>query len=130
MYYYIFNYDDNLIFDLNIFICQRDRGGCFLGARCVISWSSYGLKLGIPWKFIFHFSLFLLILCLPDVSNNIKSHFLVAGFQPWTCWWFLWTDLSIVGLYILNMSLTWQQISVTYLNFGGRFKSVIQHYVY
>ena len=55
--------------------------------------------------------------------------FLVVGFQPWECWWFPWTDIAPVGPYKLKMFLTWQQISVLYLNFGVRFKSSMQYYV-
>ena len=41
-----------------------------LGTTLCRSWSIYGLKQGIPWQFIFGFFLFLLILCLPNVSNK------------------------------------------------------------
>ena len=44
-----------------------------MGAHCVSSWISYGLKQGIPWH-VFYFSLFILILCLP-VHEKYK-HFL------------------------------------------------------
>ena len=37
-------------------------GECCLGEHCVISWSNYGLKRGIPWTFFF--LSILLILCL------------------------------------------------------------------
>ena len=48
---------------------SRQIGGYFCqGARCVISWSIYGLKQGIPWKF-FSSSVFLLILCVPNVTK-------------------------------------------------------------
>ena len=52
----------------------------------------------------------------------------MVGLQPWTGSCFLWND--IVGLYILNISLPWQQISVLYLNFGVRSKSGIQKDVF
>ena len=45
-------------------------GECCLGSHCVSSWSLYGLKRGIPWQFVFGFSLFLLILCLPINENH------------------------------------------------------------
>ena len=47
---------------------------CCLGARCVRSWISYGLKQVKPWLFICFF-LFILTLCIP-VHENYK-HFLV-----------------------------------------------------
>ena len=54
---------------------------------------------------------------------------LVVGFKTWTCWLYSWNDLVLVGTYVLNMSSTWQQIIMLYLNFSARFKSVMQHYV-
>ena len=53
---------------------------------------------------------------------------MVAGFQPWTGWQFSWTD--IVGLYVSNIYLPWQQSIVPYLNFGARFKSIMQRYIF
>ena len=41
-----------------------------MGERCIISWISYGLKLGISWKFIFCFLYILLILCVTHVSKK------------------------------------------------------------
>ena len=46
-------------------------GWLCLGARCVISWSSYGLNRGIPCHFFF--SLLLLILFLHK-NSNISYH--------------------------------------------------------
>ena len=37
---------------------------CCLGSLCVSSWSSYGLKQGIPWN-VFGLALFILMFCLP-----------------------------------------------------------------
>ena len=52
----------------------------------------------------------------------------VVRLQPWTGWWFSWND--IVRICILNISLSWQQIIVLYLNLAVRFKSGIQQYVF
>ena len=41
-----------------------------LGACCASSWSSYGLKQGIPWYFLC-FSLFISILCLPVYEKYV-----------------------------------------------------------
>ena len=49
---------------------KQSNGECCLGEHCVRSWISYGLKWGIPWKFIPGFSLFLLISFLPNVSKK------------------------------------------------------------
>ena len=43
---------------------------CCLGARCIISWSSYGLKRVISCQKIFGFSLFFLVLCVPAHENH------------------------------------------------------------
>ena len=43
---------------------------CCLGARCVRLWSSYGLKWGITWKFVFGLYLFLLVLCVSVHENH------------------------------------------------------------
>ena len=58
---------------------------------------------------------------------NIVIFMVVVGFQPWTGSWFSWND--IVGLYIIKIYVTWKESSVLYLNFGVRFKSVMQHYI-
>ena len=39
---------------------------------------------------------------------------LMVGFQPWTCWSFLLSDLALFGIYILNMPLLLQPSSVIY----------------
>ena len=52
---------------------KRRTSECFLGEHCVISWSRYVLKWGIPWNFLF--ISILLISCLPNVSKNpIMTH--------------------------------------------------------
>ena len=53
---------------------------CYLGAHCVNSWSNYGQKRGISWQFVFVFSMFLLVLCVP-VHENHKH---VQGCNPTT----------------------------------------------
>ena len=47
---------------------KRRTGECYLEEHCVSSWTSYDLKLGIPWHFLFVSILF--ISCLPNVSNK------------------------------------------------------------
>ena len=59
---------------------------------------------------------------------NIVFFVVVVVFQPWTGWWFSLND--IVGLYILTISLTWQDSNVLYLNFGIICKSGIHQYVF
>ena len=58
---------------------------------------------------------------------NIFIFRVVAVFQPWTGWWCSWSD--IIGLYILNIYLTWQHSRVLHLTFGVSFKSVMQNYI-
>ena len=50
-----------------------------LGERCVISWSSYGLKQEIPWKFYYRFLYILLLLCIYNVSH--KSYHVMVSDQ-------------------------------------------------
>ena len=59
---------------------------------------------------------------------NIFIFMVVAVFKSWNGWWFSRND--IVGLYIINISLTWKKIIVIHLKFGARFKSVLQHYIW
>ena len=51
----------------------------------------------------------------------------VVVFQPWTGWWFSRND--IVCIYIIKISLSWQQSSGLYLNLPVRFKYVMQHFI-
>ena len=67
-------------------------------------------------------------LLIVDPIFKIVIFMVALGFQSWTGGWFSWND--IVGLYVLNIYLTWQESSVLDLNFGIRFKSGIQHYVF
>ena len=48
---------------------KKRTGESCVGEHCVSSWSSYGLKQGIPWNFVMFISI-LLISCLPNVSNK------------------------------------------------------------
>ena len=43
-----------------------------------------------------------------QISFIIIIILLVVGFQIWIFWWFSWNDLARVGIYIINMYLTWQ----------------------
>ena len=52
----------------------------------------------------------------------------VVGFQPSTGSWFSWN--GIVGIYILKISISWQHISVIYLNIAVMFKYGIQQYFF
>ena len=57
---------------IRLIVCtiQRIIGECCLGERFLISWSCYGLKWGIPWKYFVCFLSILFILYLPNVSKN------------------------------------------------------------
>ena len=77
-YYYYYYYYVFLMFkkiwsrhSIKSIVCitKSRTGECCLWERCVSSWSSYGLKRGIPWKFILVLSI-LWILCLPNISNT------------------------------------------------------------
>ena len=127
-WYFLFKYDDNLIFFSIFLICQIYCDYCCFGARCVSSWIIHGLKLGIPWKFIFGFSLFLLIF-LPGVSKNIKFFFSGGGIPTLNMLMVFMKLYRSTDIYILNISITWQQISVLYLKFGVRFKPIMKHCV-
>ena len=129
-WYCILSYDDNLIFDMNVsYISDQLWLGFFGSTFCQIM-EQLRPKPGDPLEIYFLFLSVLLIVCLPDFSSYIKSlFFTVVGFQTWTCWWFSWTDIALVGLYILKMSLTWKHRSMIYFNFGVRFKYVVQHWV-
>ena len=56
---------------------------------------------------------------------------MVVGFQPWTCWSFLWTDLAWFALYILKMSLIWVtcECAIFELSSVERWKSFVHHWV-
>ena len=68
--------------------------------------------------------------CANSYISFLIYFFLNGGgeIQPWTGWWFSWNNL--VGIYILQIYLSWQQSSVLYLNLSVTFKSVMQHYIY
>ena len=59
---------------------QSNTGECFLVARCVVSWSSYGPKREIPRQICSDFSVFLFILCLCVHENHKHVH----GWNPTT----------------------------------------------
>ena len=54
---------------------------------------------------------------------------MLVGFQPWTFWSFLWTDISLVGPSIINMSLFWKHRIVLYLKGGVSRESFMHHCV-
>ena len=63
------------------------------------------------------------------IHHCVQCSKTVVGFQPWTCWSFLWTYLALGGIYILRIFLFLHQRSVLYLDFGIRFKSGMHHCV-
>ena len=94
----------------------------------------YLLNISLFWKqrFVVYLKCGVRLKSVWSLSCTIVFNFwktIVVGFQPWTWWSFLWTDLSLVALYIIEIYRIWQLSSVVYLNFGVRFKSVLCHHV-
>ena len=72
-------------------------------------------------------SIFYPFLRFPKRKNDLKK--MIGGFQLWTFWSFMWTDIFLVGLSKILMLLFLQHRIVLYLKCGVRFKPIMHNCV-